>query len=344
MEGRSVETCPKEEKHEAPSVAKLAGRFNVQAATVAGKEVPVHKPTRRKPPCSLPLHTPKAESGQNGEEKTCEGSSHLPKFKVKSSPLIEKLQANLAFAPAALLPGGSPKSPGLKAAVSPFHSPPSTPSSPGIHARSSESDEGPVSFETPPEGTHLSCYNKVRTRGSVKRRPPSRRFRKSQSDIEAKEYLDAAAVVDEDGTRPEEGDEVFEERREKLKATEESRRANHRRTPEQTETGEKPSGDASSMLENSKDQGRPSQGTAKQQECEGSSELVMQDKEMNEANESAAMQELGQKPSKSPATVISKEPTTEQQPQAMEPNQELNAEQTPSQPECEEKSIQEAGD
>lgn len=151
-----------------PSVAQLAGRFQEQAAV---KETPASKPTRRKPPCSLPLFPPKLELGQNGEEKSSSSGNHGPKVKVKSSPLIEKLQASLAFDPAALLPGASPKSPGLKAVVSPFQSPPSTPSSPG------------VSFDQPPpEGSQLPCFNKVRTRGSIKRRPPSRRFRRSQSD------------------------------------------------------------------------------------------------------------------------------------------------------------------
>lgn len=71
------------------------------------------------------------------------------------------LQANLAFAPAALLPGASPKSPGLKALVSPFGTPPSTPSSPGIQSQPSEGNETPVSFDQPPEGTQLQFYNKV---------------------------------------------------------------------------------------------------------------------------------------------------------------------------------------
>lgn len=80
-------------------------------------------------------------------------------------PLFERPlfspQANLAFDPAALLPGASPKSPGLKAAVSPFHSPPSTPSSPGVRPQAGEPEEVPISFDQPPEGSHLPCYNKV---------------------------------------------------------------------------------------------------------------------------------------------------------------------------------------
>uniref|UniRef100_A0A8C6A0V7 RCSD domain containing 1 n=1 Tax=Marmota marmota marmota TaxID=9994 RepID=A0A8C6A0V7_MARMA len=157
-----------------PSVAQLAGRFREQAAAA----------TEKSPP----------------------SAGHPPKVKVKSSPLIEKLQANLTFDPAALLPGASPKSPGLKAMVSPFHSPPSTPSSPGVRPRPSETEEVPVSFDQPPEGSHLPCYNKVRTRGSLKRRPPSRRFRRSQSDCgELGEFRASQG----NGTREENGEEVF---------------------------------------------------------------------------------------------------------------------------------------
>lgn len=79
--------------------------------------------------------------------------------------LVFSPQANLVFDPAAMLPGASPKSPGLKAVLSPFHSPPSTPSSPGVRSRASEAEAVPVSFDQPPEGSHLPCYNKV-TSGS----------------------------------------------------------------------------------------------------------------------------------------------------------------------------------
>ncbi|XP_066117157.1 capZ-interacting protein isoform X2 [Saccopteryx bilineata] len=207
MEERPAETNANVDNSAPPSVAQLAGRFREQAASA--KEMPASKPARRKPPCSLPLFPPKVELGQNGEEKSLPNASHLPKVKVKSSPLIEKLQANLAFDPSALLPGASPKSPGLKAVVSPFHSPPSTPSSPGVRLRPGESEEVPISFDQPPEGSHLPCYNKVRTRGSIKRRPPSRRFRRSQSDCGELGDLRAAESSQENGAQEEAGDEVF---------------------------------------------------------------------------------------------------------------------------------------
>ncbi|XP_044904799.1 capZ-interacting protein isoform X3 [Felis catus] len=174
---RPAETSANVDDSAPPSVAQLAGRFREQAAAA--------------------------------KEKSPPNASHPPKIKVKSSPLIEKLQANLAFDPAALLPGASPKSPGLKAAVSPFQSPPSTPSSPGVRCQAGELEEVPVSFDQPPEGSHLPCYNKVRTRGSIKRRPPSRRFRRSQSDCGDLGGFRAPESSQENGAKEENGDEVF---------------------------------------------------------------------------------------------------------------------------------------
>ncbi|XP_010283930.1 PREDICTED: capZ-interacting protein, partial [Phaethon lepturus] len=205
---RPAETNSEVDKSASPSVAQLAGKFKEQAANITGKEVPPHKPTRRKPPCSLPLYSHKTETSDNDEQKRSPNACPIPKVKVKSSPMIEKLQANLAFAPAALLPGASPKSPGLKALVSPFSTPPSTPSSPGIQSQPSEANETPVSFDQPPEGTQLQFYNKVRTRGSIKRRPPSRRFRRSLSEYGDGEDLGVNISSPENGAK-EDGDEVF---------------------------------------------------------------------------------------------------------------------------------------
>ncbi|NXA79945.1 CPZIP protein, partial [Thryothorus ludovicianus] len=202
-QNRPAETNSEVDKSASPSVAQLAGKFKEQAASIPGKEVPPHKPTRRKPPCSLPLYSHKTETCDNDEQKRSPNACPIPKVKVKSSPMIEKLQANLAFAPAALLPGVSPKSPGLKVLVSPFSTPPSTPTSPGSQSQPSES---PVSFDQPPESTQLQFYNKVRTRGSVKRRPPSRRFRRSLSECGDGEDLGVNLSSPENGARE---DEVF---------------------------------------------------------------------------------------------------------------------------------------
>ncbi|NWI85773.1 CPZIP protein, partial [Pitta sordida] len=205
-QNRPAETNSEVDKSASPSVAQLAGKFKEQAASISGKEVPPHKPTRRKPPCSLPLYSHKTETSDNDEQKRSPNACPIPKVKVKSSPMIEKLQANLAFAPAALLPGASPKSPGLKVLVSPFSTPPSTPSSPGTQSQPSDVSETPVSFDQPPEGTQLQFYNKVRTRGSIKRRPPSRRFRRSLSEYGDGEDLGINISSPENGARE---DEVF---------------------------------------------------------------------------------------------------------------------------------------
>ncbi|NXO66980.1 CPZIP protein, partial [Phainopepla nitens] len=202
-QNRPAETSSEVDKSASPSVAQLAGKFKEQAANIPGKEVPPHKPTRRKPPCSLPLYSHKTETSDNDEQKRSPNACPIPKVKVKSSPMIEKLQANLAFAPAALLPGVSPKSPGMKVLVSPFGTPPSTPTSPGSQSQPSET---PVSFDQPPESTQLQFYNKVRTRGSMKRRPPSRRFRRSLSEYGDGEDLGVTLSSPENGARE---DEVF---------------------------------------------------------------------------------------------------------------------------------------
>ncbi|NWY46737.1 CPZIP protein, partial [Sylvia atricapilla] len=202
-QNRPAETNSEVDKSASPSVAQLAGKFKEQAANIPGKEVPPHKPTRRKPPCSLPLYSHKTETSDNDEQKQSPNTCSMTRVKVKSSPMIEKLQANLAFAPAALLPGVSPKSPGLKVLVSPFSTPPSTPTSPGTQSQPSET---PVSFDQPPESTQLQFYNKVRTRGSIKRRPPSRRFRRSLSEYGDGEDLGLNLSSPENGARE---DEVF---------------------------------------------------------------------------------------------------------------------------------------
>ncbi|XP_061224763.1 capZ-interacting protein isoform X2 [Neopsephotus bourkii] len=207
MENRPAETNSEVDKSSSPSVSQLAGKFKEQAASITGKEVPSHKPTRRKPPCSLPLYSHKTETSDNDEQRQTPNACPVPKVKVKSSPMIEKLQATLAFAPAALLPGASPKSPGLKALVSPFSTPPSTPSSSRVQSQPSEASEVPVSFDQPPEGTQLQFYNKVRTRGLIKRRPPSRKFRRSLSEYGDEEDL-GVNISPENGAK-EDGDEVF---------------------------------------------------------------------------------------------------------------------------------------
>ncbi|XP_064157783.1 capZ-interacting protein isoform X1 [Anguilla rostrata] len=142
---------------------------------------------RRRPPRTLQL---------NPAEQTAGGkpifSSSAPRVRPRSSPLIEKLQANLALSPTTLLPTSrssevnlppSPFSPGH--AHSPFGLPSPALSSPGPTPGSEE--EAPISFERPPEGTALPSINKDRARLSFKRRPPTRQLRKSCSEEPAGE-------------------------------------------------------------------------------------------------------------------------------------------------------------
>ncbi|XP_071369654.1 duboraya, partial [Centroberyx affinis] len=148
------------------------------------------KPVRRRPPRSLQLPKPQGDD----QEKAPGALSPLPVKVKRNSALIEKLHANLALSPSALLP--SPKSPGLRL-LPPSFIPPSpcnpvttvtptvTPTSPVSAAASHRSEEeGPASFEAPPtatEGSILPSVNKGRARLSIRRRPPSRRNRKSSS-------------------------------------------------------------------------------------------------------------------------------------------------------------------
>ncbi|KAI3374064.1 hypothetical protein L3Q82_022623 [Scortum barcoo] len=223
-----------EDQEEAPSrrsVAELAGRFKSPAPAhdAAGHET--EKPVRRRPPRSLQL--PKT---QGDEEEPPPGvTSPLPAKAKRNSALIEKLQANLALSPVALLP--SPKSPGFRLLppAFPLPSPVSTsvttvttsstatPSSPVASSPLTE-EEGPVSFEAPPtaaEGSILSNINKGRARHSIRRRPPSRHHRKSSSGEEVGVTNEGGDTSVSPPTQPddkitdrgekEEGGEVFKE-------------------------------------------------------------------------------------------------------------------------------------
>ncbi|XP_042341951.1 capZ-interacting protein isoform X2 [Plectropomus leopardus] len=162
-----------------PSVAELAGRFkgHILPMPTSNDELPF----RRRPPCSLKLQNQKDD-----EESDKTAVSPNPfKIKVKNSAIIEKLQANLALSPTALLP--SPKSPEVKLQPAPLS--PTTPCSPqsplsptrqSTHLSSEEED--PISFDSPPEGNPLPSFNKTRARLSFKRRPPTRQHRRSAGE------------------------------------------------------------------------------------------------------------------------------------------------------------------
>ncbi|KAJ8368608.1 hypothetical protein SKAU_G00086360 [Synaphobranchus kaupii] len=191
---------------------KVKGR---NMLTPAGTEEVVKKPIRRRPPRTLQLNTRKPEE-QTDEEKPCISSSSAPKVRPRSSPLIEKLQANLALTPTALIP--TPKSPEVNLPPTPFSpspalsplAPPSPALSPPSPALVSE-EEAPVSFEDPPEGTVLPSINKGRARLSVKRRPPTRQHRKSCGE-EAGAAGGRSSPRQLDGQRQNEGGEEAVER------------------------------------------------------------------------------------------------------------------------------------
>ncbi|NXI39503.1 CPZIP protein, partial [Galbula dea] len=357
-QNRPAETNSEVDKSASPSVAQLAGKFKEQAANITGKEVPPHKPTRRKPPCSLPLYSHKTETSDNDEQKQSPNACSVPKVKVKSSPMIEKLQANLAFAPAALLPGASPKSPGLKALVSPFSTPPSTPSSPGIQSQPSEVNEMPVSFDQPPEGTQLQFYNKVRTRGSIKRRPPSRRFRRSLSEYGDGEEL-GVNISPENGAK-EDGDEVFGTKGK----TEEAERGS-KEQKKQTRSDEKPPLRRGSSRSESEEKGEKqaeeispcksnAEDTKEEEECHGApgeencpqppsgnNEKVCEGPQGKEQQGSACEQEKGDKKKEegeaeaketSESTDAQRTPDTGTTPLTSEPLQETMGLETASEP------------
>ncbi|XP_074467939.1 duboraya isoform X3 [Sebastes fasciatus] len=214
------------------SVAELAGRFKGSARPhdAAGNEA--EKPVRRRPPRSLQLTKTHGDDQEQPQDVTS------PSKVKRNSALIEKLQANLALSPTAMLP--SPKSPGFRllsptfTPPSPGSAPPSTittsstasPASPVSTAAAAASplteEEGPTSFEAPPtveEGSILSNDNiKGRARHSIRRRPPSRRHRNSSCGDEVGVTVEGEDTSPSSPTEPEDkttttggGGEVFME-------------------------------------------------------------------------------------------------------------------------------------
>ncbi|XP_051719886.1 capZ-interacting protein isoform X3 [Ctenopharyngodon idella] len=146
-------------EEEAPvklSVAQLAGRLKGHALPMPGN---MEVKSMRRPPCSLVINNQKDE--EHEQEQKSSNCPHPPKIKIKSSPFIEKLQANLALSPTVLLsPPKSPESKQPPTASCPI-SPCSSVSSTLQPIQLSCEDEAPVSFEQPVEGTPLPNINKV---------------------------------------------------------------------------------------------------------------------------------------------------------------------------------------
>ncbi|XP_033952589.1 capZ-interacting protein [Pseudochaenichthys georgianus] len=155
-----------------PSVAELAGRFKGHILPMPGSKGELR--FRRTPPCLLKLQKQKDD---NEESDKAVISPNPFNVKTKNSSIIEKLQANLALSPTALLP--SPKSPEVRLQPTPLS--PIVPYSPLTSHLSSE-EEDPISFDSPPEGIPLPNFNKTRARLSFKRRPPTRRHRRSTGE------------------------------------------------------------------------------------------------------------------------------------------------------------------
>ncbi|XP_042594940.1 capZ-interacting protein-like [Cyprinus carpio] len=151
------------------SVAQLAGKLKGHALPMPGNMEVI---SVRRPPCSLVINNQKDEEHEE-KSSVC---PYPPKMKIKSSPFIEKLQANLALSPTVLL--SPPKSPESK--QPPTASSPISPCSSTLQpTQLSCEEEAPVSFEQPVEGTPLPSINKSRARLSFKRRLPTRQHRKS---------------------------------------------------------------------------------------------------------------------------------------------------------------------
>lgn len=240
------------------SVAELAGKFSCPIAHMTDAEV--NKPVRRRPPRSLPLPT-NNDSAQAHEEK---GAETVSTRKNRNSALIEKLQANLTLSPTG--PPVFPKSPGIKLVV-PCFSPgsPSSPSSPPV-AGTPKEEETVASFESPADGSVLKSINKGRARLSIKRRPPSRRHRKSSAD-EAGDEMDKTASSALENTTPNghEGD-VFVEQMpdaETLKSSKEQTEEDTKPEPEKAETE-----DTEEPKANAKDTKEPMTAEEKEEKTE----------------------------------------------------------------------------
>nr|XP_055035765.1 duboraya isoform X2 [Misgurnus anguillicaudatus] len=162
-----------------------------------------NKPVRRRPPRTLQLSAGN-DASQGPDEK--EAGPTSPR-KNRNSALIEKLQANLALSPTG--PPTFQKSPGVvKLPVAPFpYGAPGSPSSPPVIITPKQ-EETPTSFEDPAEGGPLKSIIKGRARLSIKRRPPSRKHRKSS----AEEGGEEVATPEHETPNGHEG-EVFEEQK-----------------------------------------------------------------------------------------------------------------------------------
>ncbi|XP_062867794.1 duboraya [Trichomycterus rosablanca] len=220
------------------SVAELAGKFTCQIPLPTGAEG--NKPVRRRPPRTLQLPTSNNGSQGQEEQQKTEVPSQPPR-KNRNSALIEKLQANLAISPTN--PLLSPLSPGAVKPPTPSFSPHSPCSPVGQLMPSKPSqEEHPVSFETSAEGGNLKSINKGRARHSLKRRPPSRRLRKSSGDEAGTEEENTTVAEPGHAVLDEKENDVFEKQKVETEEKDEtdSASATSEQPEEQKQSAESP--------------------------------------------------------------------------------------------------------
>ncbi|XP_068254079.1 WASH complex subunit 2C isoform X2 [Nyctibius grandis] len=128
---------------------------------------------------------------------TTEKSTGPVPIKTKEpSSRIEKLQANLAINPAALLPGAMTKVSNVKSPLpvldTPLHEPKDVQNSEAFSAAGNNEELG-VSFDQPMQADTLHSANKTRIKVTGKRRPPSRMARRlAAQESEESEEVDSA--------------------------------------------------------------------------------------------------------------------------------------------------------
>uniref|UniRef100_A0A3Q2PGI0 CapZ-interacting protein n=1 Tax=Fundulus heteroclitus TaxID=8078 RepID=A0A3Q2PGI0_FUNHE len=281
------------------SVAELAGKFKGPAPQphgAAGNQA--DKAVRRRPPRTLPLPNAHTDLAQPPS-----GAASPPKAR-RNSALIEKLQANLTL----VSPTAAPlKSPGLKMLPPGF--PPAVPmvttsstTTPTSPAPASPLTESPTSFEAPPsagDGNILQSINKGRARVSIRRRPPSRRHRKSSSGddvgvghdvadthlssgVEGQEKTSSAGGGGGGGGGEEEGEEVFMEEGPTEAST------------QRKETGEDEETKSSTDVKEKEEEEEEEEGTCASQQMkveEDEEEKACEDKQQKAAAEETTNQE-----------------------------------------------------
>ncbi|KFQ57182.1 WASH complex subunit FAM21A, partial [Nestor notabilis] len=123
-------------------------------------------------------------------------ASPVPIKTKEPSSRIEKLQANLAINPAALLPGAMPKVSSVKSPLpvpdAPLHEAKDVQNNEAFSAAGNNEELG-VSFDRPMQADTLHSANKTRIKVTGKRRPPSRMARRlAAQESEENEEVDSA--------------------------------------------------------------------------------------------------------------------------------------------------------